>query len=355
MIDARFWEGKRVLVTGHTGFKGGWLCVWLQRLGASLAGYALAAPTKPSLFELARIGEGMTSVIGDVRDLPGLCNAFAAHRPEIIIHMAAQALVQASYRDPVETFGTNIMGTVNVLEATRRTPGVRAVIVVTSDKCYENREWIWGYREHEAMGGRDPYSASKGSAELVAAAYRRSFFGGADAPAVATARAGNVIGGGDWAVDRLIPDMVRAYSCGRPAAIRNPMAVRPWQHVLEPLAGYLMLAERLWERPSEFAESWNLGPGDADVAEVADIADRVARLWGQGARWEQDRTPHPHEAHLLRLDCAKARTRLGWHPRMSLDTAVEWTVAWYRAALRGDDMRKLSEDQIAQHQAGGGA
>ncbi|MCZ7562533.1 MAG: CDP-glucose 4,6-dehydratase [Burkholderiales bacterium] len=355
VVNAAFWRGKRVLVTGHTGFKGGWLSLWLQRLGAAVSGYSLPAPTQPSLFAAAQVEKGMVSVLGDIRDLPALINVFETHRPEVIIHLAAQALVQASYQDPVETFGTNVMGTVNVLEATRQTPGVHAVVIVTSDKCYENREWIWGYREYEAMGGRDPYSASKGAAELVSGAYRSSFFSSSGTAGVATARAGNVIGGGDWGVDRLIPDMVRAYSSGRPALIRNSRAIRPWQYVLEPLAGYLMLAERLSTQPAEFAESWNFGPPEPDTVDVAEVADRVTSLWGQDARWEQDRTTHSHEAHTLRLDSSKSRARLKWRPRLSLDTALERTVAWYRAALRGEDMRTLSEGQIEHYQAGGGA
>ncbi|HZW24574.1 MAG TPA: CDP-glucose 4,6-dehydratase [Gallionella sp.] len=348
VIDPGFWCGKRVLLTGHTGFKGGWLSLWLQDMGAELVGYSLAPPSSPSLFEVARVGSGMTSLTGDVRDLADLQAVFSRYRPEIVIHMAAQSLVRHSYREPVETYGTNVMGTVHVLEAARATPEVRALVNVTSDKCYENHEWSWGYRENEAMGGFDPYSSSKGCAELVTAAYRRSFFG--QGPALASARAGNVIGGGDWAEDRLIPDMVRAVAEGRPVAIRNPHAIRPWQHVLEPLAGYLLLAQRLYGEGQAYAEGWNFGPADDDAQPVQWIVERYTRLWGEDASWETGRGEHPHEAHYLKLDCSKARTRLDWRARWRLEQALEKIVAWHKAHRQGRDMREFTLEQIAEYQ-----
>jgi CDP-glucose 4,6-dehydratase len=349
-----FWRGKRVLVTGHTGFKGSWLSLWLQRLGAEVTGYSLAPATRPSLFELAAVGERMRSIEGDVRDLDHLRRVMEEAAPEVVIHMAAQALVKASYADPVQTYATNVMGTVHLLEAVRRTLSVRAVVVVTSDKCYENREWVWGYRENEPMGGFDPYSNSKGCAELVTSAYRKSFFppdGGSHA-AIASARAGNVIGGGDWAMDRLIPDMLRAFLAEQPVRIRNPHAIRPWQHVLEPLAGYLRLAERLWEGAGEYADGWNFGADDQESRPVSWIVERLTALWGEGARWEIDAGEHPHEAHYLKLDCSKARELLGWAPVLGLDEALEWIVDWYRAYAAGDDVRGVTEAQILRYQEG---
>jgi CDP-glucose 4,6-dehydratase len=355
-----FWSGKRVFLTGHTGFKGSWLSLWLQSLGAEVTGYALDPLTNPSLFEVARVGEGMHSVIADIRDLPTLQRAMQVVQPEIVFHLAAQPLVRESYRSPVETYATNVMGTVHLLEAVRHTPGVKAVVNVTSDKCYENREWVWGYREHEPMGGYDPYSNSKGCAELVTAAYRNSFFNStthsdrlSTPPAVATARAGNVIGGGDWAADRLIPDLLRAFDAGQPAVIRSPHAIRPWQHVLEPLSGYLRLAERLYDTGAAFAESWNFGPDEADARPVAWIANRLVELWGEGARWEQDGGHHLHEAHYLKLDCAKAKARLGWVPRWSLEQSLRATVHWHRSYRRGANVRAMMLAQIEQFQEDG--
>lgn len=350
-VNPSFWKGRRVLITGHTGFKGSWLSLWLQSMGAEVVGYALAPPSTPSLFETARVAEGMVSLHGDIRDLEPMQSAMAEHRPEIVIHMAAQSLVRYSYQNPVETYATNVMGTVNVLEAVRQTPGVRAVLVITSDKCYENREWIWGYRENEAMGGYDPYSNSKGCAELVTSAYRQSYFSTGDgAVAVASARAGNVIGGGDWAADRLIPDMVRAVSEGRPVSIRNPHAIRPWQHVLEPLSGYLLLAQRLCEAGRAYAEGWNFGPREDDAKEVQWIAERFTALWGEGAAWTLDGGDHPHEAHYLKLDCAKVGGRLHWQPRWSLAQALEHICAWHKAHLEHADMRAISLEQIHTYQ-----
>lgn len=349
-MNPAFWQGRRVLMTGHTGFKGGWLSLWLQAMGTRVVGFALPPPTKPSLFEIARVGSGMTSLIGDIRDLPHLETVFAEYRPEIVIHMAAQSLVRRSYAEPVETYATNVMGTVNLLEAVRVTDSVRAVVNVTSDKCYENREWVWGYRENEAMGGYDPYSSSKGCAELVTAAYRRSFFSqDSHRVALASVRAGNVIGGGDWAADRLIPDILQAIEQGGPASIRSPQAVRPWQHVLEPLAGYLALAEKLHEEGSAYAEGWNFGPDDEDAKPVQWIVERLATAWGEGASWTLDAGLHPHEANYLELDCSKAKLRLGWQPRWHLDRALDAIVEWHRAYLRGEDMRDLTLRQIAEY------
>ena len=347
-VDPSFWRGKRVLLTGHTGFKGGWLSLWLQQMGAELQGYALAPTPGHSLFREARVAEGMGSTVGDIRDLAALQSAVAAFRPDIVIHMAAQALVRQSYVEPVETYATNVMGTVHLLEAVRRVPGVRVVVNVTTDKCYENREWAWGYREDEPMGGHDPYSNSKGCAELVSSAYRRSFFrdGG---PALATARAGNVIGGGDWATDRLVPDILRAFERGEPVVIRNPHSTRPWQHVLEPLSGYLVLAQRLWEDGAAFAEGWNLGPRDEDARPVQWIVEQLVARWGQGARWQLDGGQHPHEAHFLKLDISKARARLGWAPRWRLADALRHIVTWHQAWLAGDDVRALCLAQIDQY------
>jgi CDP-glucose 4,6-dehydratase len=353
-MTAGFWHGKRVFVTGHTGFKGSWLCLWLQSLGAEVTGYALAPPTDPSLFETAKVAAGMRSIIGDVRDGDSLVRAVQAAKPEIVIHMAAQPLVRYSYDHPVETYATNVMGVVNLLEAVRKSPGVRAVVNVTTDKCYENREWDWGYRENEAMGGYDPYSSSKGCAELVTAAYRNSFFNPArraeHGVALASARAGNVIGGGDWALDRLIPDVMRAIESGQRVSIRSPHAIRPWQHVMEPLNGYLMLAEKLYaEDGASFAEAWNFGPADEDARPVQWIVERLTEAWGEGAAWQLDRDPQPHEAHYLKLDCSKAKARLGWQARWSLVQALDRIVEWHKAAQQGADARQLTLQQIAAY------
>jgi len=347
VVDTSFWPGKRVFVTGHTGFKGGWICLWLQQLGADLTGFALDPPTDPSLFELARVGDGMTSVGGDVRDLQQLRRVIEECQPEIIIHMAAQALVRHSYANPVETYATNVMGTVHVLEAARETTSVRILLNVTSDKCYENREWVWGYREDEPMGGHDPYSSSKGCAELVTDAYRRSYC--EESIAVASARAGNVIGGGDWAQDRLVPDIVRAFMKEETVTIRRPHAIRPWQHVLEPVGGYLKLCQKLWEESAEYAEGWNFGPRDADAKPVSWIVAKMADRWGQGAAWRIDDGDHPYEAHHLKLDCSKAHSELEWQPRWSLDQGLDATVEWYRAFQAGADMHELTMRQIGAY------
>jgi CDP-glucose 4,6-dehydratase len=352
-MDPSFWLGKKVFVTGHTGFKGGWLCLWLQQMGAEVTGFALAPPSEPSLFEQAGVAQGMASIIGDIRDGMAIMGAMNQAQPEIVIHMAAQALVRYSYSHPVETYGSNVMGQVHVLEAARQTPSARVVVNITSDKCYENQEWLWGYRETEPMGGYDPYSSSKGCAELVSAAYRNSYFNPAHYAehrvALATARAGNVIGGGDWALDRLIPDIMRAIMAREPVSIRSPHAIRPWQHVLEPLSGYLTLAERLYREGVDFAEGWNFGPREVDARPVEWIVERLTTLWGEGASWRLDANPQPHEANYLKLDCAKAMTRLAWQPRWSLEQALRMIVAWHQGHLAGDDMRELTLAQIAEY------
>jgi len=352
-MERTFWEGKRVFLTGHTGFKGSWLVLWLNALGAKVTGYALEPPTDPSLFELCHLDELVNSRIADVRDGETLSRTMADASPEIVIHMAAQPLVRDSYKIPVETYAINVMGTVNLLESVRNCKSVRAVVNVTTDKCYENREWVWGYRENEAMGGHDPYSNSKGCAELVTAAYRSSYFNptsyGDHGVALASARAGNVIGGGDWATDRLIPDCVRALLRGEKIAIRNPHAIRPWQHVLEPLSGYMFLAQKLYEEGACFAAGWNFGPDDNDAKPVEWIVRRMCADWGEGASYEIDRGEHPHEAHYLKLDCSKAKAELGWHPRWNLDTAIDRSIEWARAYQQNRNLRDICLQQIEEY------
>lgn len=345
------WRGRRVLVTGHTGFKGSWLSLWLHALGAEVTGFALPPPSEPSLFATARIDELIAHHEGDVRDMTALRAAVDASRPEAIFHLAAQPLVRLSYREPVETYATNVMGTVHLLEAARRAPDVKAIVCVTSDKCYENREWVWPYRENDPMGGHDPYSSSKGCAELVAAAYRSSFF--ANGPGLATVRAGNVIGGGDWAADRLIPDLVRAFEAGAAPLIRSPNAVRPWQHVLEALGGYLQIAERLLAGERQFADAWNFGPADDDTRPVSWIVERMRAAWGGAPQPQADHGSRVHEAGLLRLDCSKARAALGWRPALNLEQALDWIVEWHKAIGRGEDARAITLKQIADYQARG--
>ncbi len=357
-IDSRFWSGKRVLITGHTGFKGGWLSLWLQAHGAVLSGYSSGVPTDPSLFEVAHVEEGMVSIRGDVRDLEHLKAVIVEHKPEIVIHMAAQSIVRASYEDPIGTYNTNIMGTANVLEAVHRSDSVRVLLVITSDKCYENQDWVWAYRETDPMGGHDPYSSSKGCAELVTSAYIRSFFSENQSrnqsrhePVfVASARAGNVIGGGDWAKDRLVPDIMRAILRRQSVAIRYPQAVRPWQHVLEPLRGYLVLAQKLWHRGADFVGAWNFGPDEQDARPVSEVTEALADLWGDGATWKTDSMKHPYEANYLKLDCSKARSLLKWYPRLNIEQSLRWIVEWYRAYSRGEEMRKVTQDQIARYE-----
>lgn len=348
-MNSQFWRGKRVLVTGHTGFKGSWLSLWLQRLGANVVGYSLAPPTEPSLFTIANIAQGMTSIEGDIRDLAKLQAVMDEHRPEVVLHLAAQPLVRYSYKNPIETYATNVMGTANVLEAIRITGGVRAAVMITTDKCYENNEWVWGYREQDRLGGHDPYSNSKACAELVTAAYRNSYFSQGSV-AIASARAGNVIGGGDWALDRLIPDMVRAFSEGQSVQIRNPNAIRPWQHVLEPISGYLSLAEHLWNDGTTYADGWNFGPNDEDAKPVSWIVENLSKLWGDNASWQTDDGVHPHEATYLKLDCSKAKQQLGWKPQLTLFTALEWTVEVYKAHLQDADLNALMADQLERFQ-----
>ncbi len=353
-MNRDFWKGKKVLLTGHTGFKGSWLCLWLESLGAEVTGYALPPPTDPSLFVLAEVAKGLDSVTGDVRDLDALLAVVARVRPEIVIHMAAQSVVRYSYEQPVETYSTNVMGTVHLLEALRRVGGPCVVVNVTSDKCYENRGQVWGYRETEPLGGHDPYSNSKACSELVTAAYRRSFFAGEGAGgngiAVATGRAGNVVGGGDWTQDQLVPDIMRAFAEGRPVRIRNPHAVRPWQFVLEALRGYLSLAESLDADGAAFAEGWNFGPFEEDARPVSWIVERLSTTWGEGARWEADGGAHPHEAELLMLDISKARARLRWSPCLRLEEAIPWIVDWYRAYREGKDVRAVTMAQIERYE-----
>lgn len=343
-----FWRNKRVLVTGHTGFKGGWLSLWLQSMGATLRGIALKPPAEPTLFAVARVGEGMEHRVTDIRDFAAVKAQMDEFLPEIVIHMAAQPLVRLSYSEPVETYATNVIGTVHVLEAARHAGSVKAIVNVTTDKCYENREWVWGYREDEPMGGHDPYSSSKGCAELVSAAYRKSFLQ-EDCIAMATARAGNVVGGGDWALDRLVPDILRALEKHEPVLIRNPHAIRPWQHVLEPLSGYLQLAERLYLYGQRDAEGWNFGPREEDARPVQWIVEHLCERWGGGASWTLQHGDHPHEASFLKLDISKARQRLQWAPRWSLEVALKHITEWHRAWLSGQDMRAVCLNQINQY------
>ena len=355
---ANFWRDKRVFITGHTGFKGSWLTLWLHMLGARVSGFSLPAPTNPSLFHLARLQGCAQTTTGDVRDLLHVSETMAAVQPDIVIHMAAQPLVREAYSSPVDTYAVNVMGTAHVLEAVRNTPSVRSVVVVTSDKCYENREWLWGYREDDPMGGHDPYSSSKGAAELVTSAYRRSFFAAnPDNPVgVASVRAGNVIGGGDFAADRLIPDFIRARERDEPVSIRNPHAVRPWQFVLEPLSGYLQIAQLLFENGAQYAEGWNFGPADTDLQSVSQLCATFNHSLQKNdvspveVRLEADANA-PHEAAFLRLDISKARQRLDWVPKMELYTALELTAQWYGGYLNNEDLRALSENQIAFYQS----
>lgn len=344
--DAGFWDGRRVLVTGHTGFKGAWLSLWLHSLGAEVHGLSDGIPTDPSLFALARLDELVTTHQADVRDRAAVQDAVDSAGADVVVHMAAQPFVRRSFRDPVETYETNVMGTVHVCEAVRTTPSPPTVlVVVSSDKCYENREWEWAYREDEAMGGHDPYSSSKGATELVAAAYRSSFFTGGDGTRLATARAGNVIGGGDWGEDRLIPDVMRAALAGEPVEIRRPDAVRPWQHVLSPLSGYLVLVEVLHSDPA-YATAFNFGPADEDARPVGWIVDALAGLWPGGIDVRSDDGPHPHEATWLKVDASRARARLGWEPRAGLATALQLVVEWYSALRADEDMRAVTLKQI---------
>ena len=347
------WKGKRVLITGHTGFKGTWLCLWMQLLSAQVHGYARLPPTRPNLFDLTGAALEMDSTIGDIRDMQALQDTFDRSQPEVVFHLAAQPIVQLAYEDPVETFSTNMMGTVNVLECARRSPSVRSIVVVTSDKCYTNHEWHWAYREKSQLGGRDPYAASKSCAELIVHSYRESFFNPAESgkpsALLASVRAGNVIGGGDWAPYRLVPDIVATLREDRPLVLRHPEAIRPWQHVLEPLRGYLQVAERLYNGDVEAAGPWNFGPVDEDCLPVAWLANELSAKWGRETHWEADRVPRPHEDTFLKLDCSKARAVLGWAPALRLSDGLQWIADWYQAMDRGADMRAVTVAQIARY------
>jgi CDP-glucose 4,6-dehydratase len=354
MVNRLFWKDRRVFLTGHTGFKGSWLSLWLNTLGAKVTGYALGPPTQPSLFEQADVAGDVRSICADIRDFPRLKAEIAECRPDVVIHMAAQTIVRRSYEDPIETYSSNVMGTVYLLEAIRQAGCPCAVVNVTSDKCYDNREWPWGYRENDPLGGYDPYSNSKACAELVTSAFRKSYFIKENlresTVAVASARAGNVIGGGDWTCDQLIPDLMRAFLSGQPCLIRSPSAIRPWQFVLEPLHGYLMLAERLAEDARRFSTAWNFGPTETDSRPVSWIADKMARLWGMGASWSQDIGMHPHEAHSLKLDSSKARSYLDWYPVLHLDQALDWIIEWYRAFQAGEELQRVTKTQITRYE-----
>jgi CDP-glucose 4,6-dehydratase len=353
MIDTQFWKGKKVFITGHTGFKGSWLCLWLHSLGANIYGYALDPPTDPSLFELCKINTLAQSTIADVRDGAALAKTMREAEPEIVIHMAAQPLVRDSYKMPVETYSINVMGTVNVFEAVRATKTVKAVINVTTDKCYENKEWAWGYRENEPLGGYDPYSNSKACSELITSAYRNSYFNPKEHPVhgvgLASARAGNVIGGGDWATDRLVPDCIRALLKNDKIFIRNPHAIRPWQHVLEPLSGYLLLAQKLYEEGPRYAEAWNFGPVDDDAKPVEWLVKRLCTKWGGSASYSVDPGKHPHEAHYLKLDCSKARSGLGWRPKWDLEKSIGCIIEWTKAYGAHQDVAAVCRKQIEEY------
>jgi len=351
-VKQQFWRGRRVFVTGHTGFIGGWVCLWLNRLGAQVTGYAIDPPSQPNLYDAARIGNRIPSIYGDVRDLAALSQAVNDAEPEIVLHLAAQPLVRTAFYEPAHTFATNVMGTVNLLEAVRRPDSVRAVVVFTTDKVYDNQEWAWGYRENDRLGGREAYGTSKAAAELAVTAYRESYLAVRHAPVgVATVRSGNVIGGGDWADERLVPDAVRAFARGKKLWVRSPDAVRPWQHVLDPVRGLLVLAERLHADPSTFATGWNLGPSEDSARPVAEVIEALARRWGTGAGWDFDQRSKPYEARLLTLNSAMAAEGLGWRGAWDFEQAIERTVEWYRAFYDGGDMVTFSDKQIAAYEA----
>jgi CDP-glucose 4,6-dehydratase len=348
-VDTSFWKGKKVYLTGHTGFKGSWLSLWLQNMGALVKGYSLDVNTTPALFTIANIAAEMESEIGDIRNSEQLAESMISFSPDILIHMAAQPLVRLSYLEPVDTYTTNVIGTVNVLEAARKCTNLKAIVSVTTDKCYENKEWEWGYRENEPMGGHDPYSSSKGCAELVITSYRRSFFSSEGTASLASARAGNVIGGGDWAEDRLIPDILRAFEKSQPVVIRNPLSTRPWQHVLEPLSGYLVLVQELFLNGDNFAEGWNFGPKEEDCKSVSWILDKMVESWGGNASWSLDSKNNPHEAGFLKLDCSKASNRLKWNPKWNLQESLKMIVNWHQNYLKGVNMNKECLKEINKY------
>jgi CDP-glucose 4,6-dehydratase len=348
-----FYRGRKVFITGHTGFKGSWLSILLNWLGADVHGYALNPHTNPSLYEIAKVDKIVSSTIGDIRDFDFLAKKLNEINPEIIIHMAAQPIVRESYKNPRETYEINVMGTVNLLDAARQIKSVKAILNITTDKCYENKEWLWGYRENEPIGGYDPYSNSKGCSELVTASFRNSYFNSKEykshGVALASARAGNVIGGGDWASERLIPDFIRSITLGEKVIIRNPYAIRPWQHVLEPLSGYLTLCEKLYSGGSFFAEGWNFGPNDEDAKNVEWITNKICQLWGQDAAYDLDKKPQPHEAGYLKLDCSKAKALLAWHPQWNIDKSLKMIVDWHKALLNNANMRDFTVGQIKEY------
>ena len=350
-LDNNFWKNKKVFLTGHTGFKGSWLSIWLNMLGAKVYGYSLTPPTNPSLYEIADVNKFVINTFGDIRNLDNLKKSIIDADPDIVIHMAAQSLVRVSYESPVDTYSTNVMGVVNILEAVRSAENVRSVVVVTTDKCYENREWDWGYRENEAMGGYDPYSNSKGCAELVTASYRSSFFNPDEynnrhQVGIASARAGNVIGGGDWARDRLIPDLLHSVIENKTLLIRSPNAIRPWQHVMEPLSGYLLLAQKLYSEGDKYSEAWNFGPNEIDAKPVNWIVNYLAEHWEGNFSWQNDKKPHPHEANYLKLDISKAKNRLGWTPRTNLEIALQLILDWFQAYQNKENMHQIIQKQI---------
>jgi CDP-glucose 4,6-dehydratase len=345
LLNTNFWKDKKVFITGHSGFKGSWMCLWLESMGADIAGYSLEPSSSPSLFSESDVGRNINNTFADIRDLSTLTNAILSFKPEIVIHMAAQPLVRKSYEDPIETFSTNIMGTVNLLDVIRHMDGVKAVVNVTTDKCYENKEWLWAYRENEPMGGHDPYSSSKACSELVTRAFSKSYYS-SSTTALASARAGNVVGGGDWSNDRLIPDILLAFQENRPVVIRNPKSTRPWQHVLEPIHGYLLLAEKLYNDGQQFSTAWNFGPKDEDSKSVEWILDEMVSRWGDGAKWVNDSNDNPHEASYLKLDISKASIGLGWEPKWGLHKTLSHIVSWHKDWLSGIPARELCIDQI---------
>jgi CDP-glucose 4,6-dehydratase len=354
-LESNIWNGKRVFLTGHTGFKGSWLALWLAHLGAEVRGYSLDPVTMPNLFDVARVGTVVEDVRGDIRDASSLNSALMDFAPAVVFHLAAQPLVRLSYADPITTYETNVIGTARVLDAVRQTPSVRAVVSVTTDKCYENKEWVWGYRETDPLGGYDPYSSSKACAEIVSAAFRSSYFPvekiGEHGVALATARAGNVIGGGDWSLDRLIPDLVRGFLSGNPVPIRRPDAIRPWQHVVEPLHGYITLAEKLLSHDSaKFATAYNFGPGEDNARPVSWIAERMTQSWREGTAWFLDGDSGVHEAGYLKLDSSRAHADLGWTSRLELGTALDWVTKWYKAQRDGKDMQAFTLEQILDYE-----